>query len=121
MTRPWTFVFCSLAIPVLLVWAWALWTKRTRRELPHWRNGLGLAAITLIFAGWSFEIIGLFLFMTRVNWRGFRAFGWYWDHIEIYLFILNPLLALAWKGVPRLQVFVAGILFWVLVASTVIA
>ena len=118
MGRPLIFVFCILAVPVLLVWACTVWTRRTRLELPHWRNGLGLASITLIFAGWSFQLLGLILFLTRVNWPGFQNFWWYWFQVQIYLFVLSPLLALALKGLPRLQVFVAGILLYLLVGST---
>jgi hypothetical protein len=40
-------------------------------------------------------------------------------HIEIYTLPLAPLLALGWKGIPRLQIFGAGIFAWVLTASFV--
>lgn len=41
--------------------------------------------------------------------------------IEIYLLPLAPLLALALRGVPRLQVVAAGIPVWVLAATLVYA
>src|SRR5258708_40295635 len=97
MGRLFTSALCGLAIPTLLVWAYSHWVKGNRRELPHWRNGMGLASITLIFAGWSIQLFGLILLVGHVNWPGLQNFGWYWGHIEIYL-LPAPLLALALKG-----------------------
>ena len=121
MVRIFTFVFCTLAIPTLLVWGYSLWNRGGRKELPHWRNGMGLAAITLIFAGWSIQLLGLVLSLSRINSQGFQNFGWYWGYIEIYTLLLAPLLALAWKGPPRLQIFAAGVFLYLLAASSVYA
>jgi hypothetical protein len=119
MWRPDIALFCILAIPTLLLWAYWLWAKGNRRELPHWRNGMELASIILAFASWSIQLSGLVLFLSRVNWNGFQNFGWYWGHVEIYVLPLAPLLALGFKGLPRLQVFTAGMLSWALTASLV--
>jgi len=45
--------------------------------------------------------------------------GWYWGQIEIYALPLAPPLSLAWKGVPRLQIFSAGIFLWLLTSSLI--
>ena len=119
MVRLFTSLSCIFAIPTLLVWGYSLWNKGSRRELPHWRNGMGLASITLIFANWSIQVFGLALSLSRVSWHGFPNIEWYWGHIEIYLLPIAPLLAVGFKGLPRLQVFAAGILVWVLTASFV--
>jgi hypothetical protein len=121
MVRLFTFVFCSLTIPILLVWSYSLWNKGSRRELPRWRNGIGLASINFIFAIWSIQVVSLILFLSRVSWLGFQNFEWYLDHIAINLFPLVLLFAaVAFKGLPRLLVFTAGILVWVLTASLVV-
>src|SRR5271168_2286980 len=117
MVRLFISVFCSFAIPTLLVWCYSLWSKGSRRKLPHWRSGMGLASITIIFASWSIQVFGLALFLSRVSWRGFQNIEWYFGHIEIYLLPLAPLLAVGFRGLPRLQVFTAGMLVWALTAS----
>ena len=77
MVRLFISVFCSLAIPTLLVWAYSLWNKSNRRELPHWRNGMGLASITIIFASWSIQLLGLALFLSHVNMQSSQNFEWF--------------------------------------------
>jgi len=67
------------------------------------------------------QLFALILFFSHFDWPDFQSFGWYGGHVEIYLLPLAPLLALALKGLPRLQVFAAGILLNVLAASFVYA
>jgi hypothetical protein len=119
MVRLFTSVFCTLATPILVVWGYSLSVRESHRELPHWRNSMGLTSIILILANWSVELLGWALFLSRVNWPGFDNFGWYWWCIEIYTLPLALLLALGWKGIPRLQIFGAGIFAWVLTVSFV--
>jgi hypothetical protein len=76
--------------------------------------GRGLASITLIFASWSIQVLGLLLSLSRESWHSFQTIQWYLDGIDMYLVPLGPLLAIAFKGLPRLQVFTAGILVWLL-------
>jgi hypothetical protein len=52
-----------------------------------------------------------------MNWPGFQNFEWFAAHIEIYVTVVAPPLALALKGLPRLQLFTAGILLNVLMGS----
>jgi hypothetical protein len=119
MVRLFISMFCGLAIPALLVSAYSRWNNGCRRELPHWRDGVGLASVAFIFASWSIQLVGLVLLLTHINLQGSQNFAWYWMHIEIYLLPLAPLLALGFRGLPRLQVFTAGILVWVLTATFV--
>jgi len=117
MPRPFFSAFCSLTIPILLLCAYTLWNKRSRRELPHWRNGAGLVSIALIFVSWSIQLFDWAFFLIRINWQDYPSLDWYSGSIEIYLLPLAPLLALAFKGLPRLQVLTAGMLVWALAAS----
>ena len=121
MSRLLTSVFCSLAIPTLLVWVYIRWTRGIRRELPHWRNGVGLASITIISVGWLYEVVAWIHSLSELNLASFYSFVWYAEYIEIYFLLPAPLLALAFKGSPRLQVFTAAILLNVLAASFVYA
>jgi hypothetical protein len=114
-------MICSLATPVLLVWGYSLWNKRSRKELPQWRNGMGLASITFIFASWVIQVAGLVMVLSRIYWQGFENIDWYVGRVEVYLLPLAPFFTIGFKGLPRLQVFTAGILVWVLEASLVYA
>lgn len=118
MVRVFTSIFCSFAIPTLLIWGYSSWNKGSRRELPHWRNGIGLASITLILASWSIQVFALVVFLTR-SWYGFQSIHRYLQGVEMYLLPLAPLLAIALKGLPRLQVFTAGVLAWALATAFV--
>jgi hypothetical protein len=78
---------------------------------------MGLASFTLISAAWSYELCAWILSWSRMNWPGFQNFAWFAAHIEIYVTVVAPPLALALKGLPRLQLFTAGILLNVLMGS----
>lgn len=109
-------VFCTLAVPILLVPAYSLWHK-DRHQVPHWRNGAGLASITFIVVSWSLQLFDLVRVLDRVNWQPSQNFEWYSGSIELYFLPLGPLLALAFRGLTRLQVLPAGLLVWELAAS----
>jgi hypothetical protein len=121
MSRLLTSLFCSLAIPTLLIWAYIRWTRGIRRELPHWRNGAGLASITIISVCWLYEVLAWIHSLSGLNLTSFYAFVWYAEYIELYLILPAPWLALALKGLPRVQVLTAGILLNVLIVSFVYA
>jgi hypothetical protein len=72
----------------------------------------------MIFAGWLFQFIALIVVLTRMNSPMFQNVGWYWFHIQLYLLPVAPLLALALKGIPRVQVFTAAIILHALIAFT---
>ncbi len=48
-------LICCVAVPVLVVLAYVRWAKETRRDLPHWRNGIALASMVIISADWLFQ------------------------------------------------------------------
>jgi hypothetical protein len=48
-------VTCA-GIPVLVLLAHARWRRVLRPELPHWRNGLGLASTVIISVLWLFAL-----------------------------------------------------------------
>ena len=78
---------------------------------------MGLASITIIFVGWLYQVLAWIHSLSGLNLASFYAFMWYAEYIEIYFVLPAPLLALALKGLPRLQVFTAAILLHVLTAS----
>jgi len=51
-------IFCTFAIPTLLVWGYSRWNKGSRREQPHYHNGMGLASIPLTLASWPIRVFG---------------------------------------------------------------
>ena len=100
------------ATPVLVSLASVRWVKDTRRELPPWRNGMGLAAIVIIAALWMFQAtrwvlwsINRDLTVPYGNWREFELF------LPAFYFYAALPLACALKGVSRLLTIAA----WVLV------
>jgi len=95
----------TFGVPVLLVLAYRGWVLRTRPNLPQWRNGLGLTALVLAALCWTWYVLGvcdlglpslpLFLDLTA-----FAVLGT----------VVSVLLALAWRGIPRLQAIGASLL-----------
>jgi len=48
-----------VGVPVLLVLAYRGWDARHRAALPHWRNGIGLTAVSLLALAWLWFALGL--------------------------------------------------------------
>lgn len=78
---------------------------------------MGLAAFLLVATGWLYEMLGWILFSNRVVWPAFQHFAPDALYLEIYAFLTAPFLSLAWKGLPRLQLFLACIFVHMFSAS----
>jgi hypothetical protein len=55
ITRFSTAIVGCAATPVLAGLAYARWTNGIRKDLPRWRNGLGLASMIIIFTLWLLQ------------------------------------------------------------------
>ena len=103
---------CS-ATPVLIGVAYARWTKRIRKELPQWRNGLGLASMIILSTLWLFLSIRLILlsFNGDLTLHGTDSI---WMELEwlvpaYYAYAALPL-AFSLKRAPRLLMIAAWVL-----------
>jgi hypothetical protein len=52
-------IVALVGVPVLLVLACRAWDTRHRVALPHWRNGIGLTAVSLLALAWMWFAVGL--------------------------------------------------------------
>ncbi len=96
--------------PVLLFLAWRGWAERIRKELPPWRNGFCISALLLL----SLNLLGTVILELPVL-VGFRTMGPL-GLMEGMLTLSHTLscivivLALSFRGAPRVLVIVAGLL-----------
>lgn len=99
-----------VAVPVLLVLAYRAWNKGQRVALPHWRNGLGLAAVSLLSPAWLWFAIGLADTPLTP-----RLGAMYLDLtvLAVICTYLATAFACAWEGRSRLEVLAACILMGV--------
>jgi hypothetical protein len=84
------------------------WKTGTRRELPLWRNGLGLASMAVVTGLWIVQTTRWILLSNRIDlvpyvgdWTEFSIF------LPAYYGFAALALAFALKGVPRLQMIAA--------------
>jgi hypothetical protein len=108
ITRSSIAVVSCAATPAFVGLASVQWIKNIRRELPPWRNGLGLLSIVIISALWLFQVARWLL--LSVNREMTAPFG-SWREYELFLptFFMYPALPLACalKGFSRLLMIVA--------------
>jgi len=100
------------AIPILVVLAYLRWKRAIRRELTTWRNGAGLTAMFLVFTLWLIQTARWGDISVNHEFRGllgpnFREFETFLP--AYYEYQALPL-ALALKGIPRLQMVAAWFL-----------
>ena len=102
-----------VSVPILLSLAWRGWARRLRGELPPWRSGLSLSALLLLSVNWlGAAVLEAPVFVASQGPRS-RALE------EALLTLSHPLclvivvLALALRGLPRLQTVLAGLLMLV--------
>ena len=88
------------ATPAFVGLAYLRWVKGTRRELPSWRNGMGLASMVIISGLWLFQTTTVVVWLLRIE------FGLLLP--AIYFWIALPL-ACALKGAPRLLMVAAWV------------
>jgi hypothetical protein len=107
-----TAVVTCAAIPAFVGLAYARWTKRTQKELPSWRNGVGLASMVIISALWLFQSIRWFLLSINRDVRfGTDSIWTEFDYVlPAYYFSAALPLAFALKRDPRLEMIAAWVL-----------
>lgn len=100
-----TIIITLIGVPVLLVLAYRGWVRRTRPNLPHWRNGLGLTALVLVALSWIWYALGVcgLRLLETVLFLELSV-------LAVFCTALSMLLALAWRGSSRLQTVGASLL-----------
>ena len=95
ITRISTAAFTCAATPTLVGLASVQWIKSVRRELPPWRNGMGLASMVIVCALWLFQATRwLLLSVNREmtapygDWREYELFPPRSSCIRLYLWLL---------------------------------
>ncbi len=110
ITRISTVVIAGAATPALVGLASVRWTKGIRQEMPHWRNGMGLASIVITSAFWLFQMARwLMLSMNRdltAPYGDLREFELFLPAFFVYPALL---LACALQGTPRLLMIAAWV------------
>ena len=110
-------LYC-FAIPILVISAGARWTKISRRELPHLRNGIGLTSIVLVSMEW--------LIYTAILMLPSASLTRFYDAncmlmMQLYCDLAALPLVLAFKGTTRLLMVAAWFLIQMYRGSFVIA
>ena len=112
MLDPWAVRLIALgtslvSVPVLLVLTYRTWHARHPAVLPDWRNGLGLAALSLLAMEWLWFALGLADTSLTP-----RLGATYLDLtiLAVICTYLASAFAGAWKGGSRLEALAAGIL-----------
>jgi len=111
-------LYC-LTIPILVTVACGRWTRISRRELPHWRNGIGLASIVVVSTEW-FLYTAIWM-LSSVSFQLTRFYDATWMQMQMYFDLAALPLAFALKGVPRLLMVAAWFLIQVYRGSFFIA
>ena len=93
-----------VTVPVLIVLAYRAWHRGCRATLPHWRNGIGLTAVSLLVLAWLWFAIGLADTSLTP-----RLGAMYLDltFLAVICTWLATAFASAWKGRSRLEVLAA--------------
>src|SRR6266566_4309195 len=98
---------CCVAVPVLLVLAFVGWAKATRRDLPHWRNGIALASMVIISADWLFQTVLWVIYSLNHESPRLSNAVWVQMHFDIYYGLVALPFAFFLKGVPRFLLIAA--------------
>jgi hypothetical protein len=98
-------VTTGTVVPLLIVLAYVQWKRLVRIQLPTWRNGAGLAAMFIVFALWLIQAARWHALAAHTGFSGFLRSNWIEFETFLPAFYAYPALplALALKGVPRLQ------------------
>ena|ERR1700739_496581 len=104
---------CCVAVSILLVLAFIGWAKLVRRHLPHWRNGIALAAMVIISADWLFQTLLWVIPLPDHESPRLSNAVWVQMHFDIYYGAVALPFALFLKGAPRLLVIAAWFLLMI--------
>jgi hypothetical protein len=111
-------VFSGLVfVPLLLVLSCRTWLKFVRISLPTWRNGLGLASISVLMVTWLLLSSQKLLGQTKPQWFTLGNNDW---PGALFTFVgMALLLAISLKGVVRTYVIAAALLLWAWVQASI--
>jgi hypothetical protein len=101
---------CCVAVPVLLVLAYVGWEKATRRNLPHWRNGIALASMVIISTDWVFQTVLWVIYSLHHESPRLSNAVWVQVHLDIYYGVVALPFAFFLKGAPRFLLIAAWFL-----------
>lgn len=97
----------GLVILVLALLAFRGWAQHLRRELPAWRNALGLTSILATLINLLALAAPVLLAMVRTNLHLLTSD---WMAAVILLVFLSICFAFALRGAPRVEMVLAGLL-----------
>jgi len=101
---------CPIVVPVFVWLAYRTWNRQFRRELPAWRNGLGLASIVVLSLNW---LSALFLLLAPAEPRiSSKFFSIELIATILYTALAAAILAIALKGAARIYLIAAALLIW---------
>jgi hypothetical protein len=103
-----------IGVPLLLAFAYRTWDVHHRANLPHWRNGIGLASVSLVALVWLWFVLDLASVTTGLGAMYIDGHG-----LPGNCTCLAAAFACAWKGRSRLEAVAACILMVVGLSSLV--
>lgn len=118
--RPLIGIICFLAVPVFAIFAYRAWSKTLRAQLSPWRSKAAVTSIVAVSANWFYVILILLLHFVNDRWASSLLNEASWD-VVFFLAIAAALLAIALKGLARVQGVAAGVLMAAFWLSTIVA
>lgn len=117
--RPLIGIICFLAVPVFAILAYRAWSKTQRAQLSPWRSKVAVTSIVAVSANWLYMILILLLHFVNDRWAGWLLNDTSWE-AGFFLALAAALLAIALKGLARIQGIAAGILMAAFYLSTIV-
>ena len=106
----------SLRTPVqssqkaLLVLSYRTWMKRSRANLPEWRNGLGLTSLVLVALSWLWYALVYALGFVGIGFASLVPAFVPLTSVAVSCALLAALLGSAWQGRSRIGAVGASVL-----------
>lgn len=105
------------ATPCLAIFAYLAWSKHLRKELPYWRNILGMISILATFSSWLTFLGDFVLIVLRSRTHVDFAV---WLYGEILMLVIGLPLAFALKRPARTQALLANLCMVFVLANSVV-
>lgn len=100
------------ATPCLTILAFRVWAKRLRKDLPSWRNALGLISMLATFVCW----LGYVAFFLLLGFTRVQPGSMLWLVSGVVMLCLGISSAIALKSPSRPLILLSGLLmtllFW---------
>ncbi len=94
-----------VGVPILVVLSYRRWLAQIRGGLPHWRNGIGLASLTLVSMSWLWFVLTLAEARPHSDIFALRVL----DFMVALATLFAPFCALAWRRSARLYAIAATV------------